>query len=115
MLKGLKEKRNQLVADLEMMITAVGTETRSLSEEEVADFDAKKAEIEKIDATIARVEETRFDNMTKEEKVVETEKRSKDEMEKQVESLENESLYYTTLAYTKWLEVAKLKQISMNL
>ena len=39
----------------------------------------------------------------------------KEEMEKQVESLENESLYYTTLAYTKWLEVAKLKQISMNL
>lgn len=82
MLKGLKEKRNQLVGELEVMITAVGTETRSLTEEEVADFDAKKAEIEKIDATIARVEETRFDNMTKEEKVVETEKRSKDEMEK---------------------------------
>ena len=39
----------------------------------------------------------------------------KEEMERHVESLENESLYYTTLAYTKWLEVAKLKQISMNL
>ena len=82
MLKGLKEKRNQLVADLEMMITAVGTETRSLSEEAVADFDAKKAEIEKIDATIKRVEETRFNAMTKEEKVVEKEVRSKAEMEK---------------------------------
>ena len=82
MLKGLKEKRNQLVGELEVMITAVGTETRSLTEEEVVAFDAKKAEIEKIDATIARVEETRFDKMTKEEKVVETEKRSKDEMEK---------------------------------
>ena len=77
MLKGLKEKRNQLVADLEMMITAVGTETRSLSEEEVADFDAKKAEIEKIDATIKRVEETRFNAMTKEEKVVEKEVKMK--------------------------------------
>ena len=82
MLKGLKEKRNQLVGELEVMITAVGTETRSLTEEEVADFDAKKAEIEKIDATIARIEETRFNNMTKEEKVVETEKRSKVDMEK---------------------------------
>ena len=82
MLKGLKEKRNQLVGELEMMITAVGTETRSLTDEEVADFDAKKAEIEKIDATIARVEETRFNKMSKEEKVVETERRSKDEMEK---------------------------------
>ena len=39
----------------------------------------------------------------------------KEEMERHVESLEKESLYYTTLAYTKWLEVAKLKQISMNL
>ena len=39
----------------------------------------------------------------------------KEEMERHVESLENESLYYTTLACTKWLEVAKLKQISMNL
>ena len=41
MLKGLKEKRNQLVADLEMMITAVGTETRSLSEEEARNNAAK--------------------------------------------------------------------------
>ena len=39
----------------------------------------------------------------------------KAEMEQVVDALENESLYYTTLAYTKWLEVAKLKQISMNL
>lgn len=39
----------------------------------------------------------------------------KAEMERELDALENESLYYTTLAYTKWLEVAKLKQISMNL
>lgn len=39
----------------------------------------------------------------------------KEEMERQLDSLENESLYYTTMAYTKWLEVAKLKQINMNL
>ena len=39
----------------------------------------------------------------------------KAEMEQVVDALENESLYYTTLAYTNWLEVAKLKQISMNL
>lgn len=37
------------------------------------------------------------------------------EKEQIIESLENESLNYTTLAYMKWLEVAKLKQISMNL
>lgn len=33
----------------------------------------------------------------------------------EIESLENESLHYTTMAYAKWLEVAKLKQINMNL
>ena len=82
MLKGLKEKRNQLIGELEMMVTAVGTEVRSLNEEEVVAFDAKKAEIEKIDATIARVEETRFNQMNKEEKAVVVEQRSKDEMEK---------------------------------
>lgn len=37
------------------------------------------------------------------------------EKEKIIENLENESLHYTTLAYTKWLEVARLKQINMNL
>lgn len=37
------------------------------------------------------------------------------DMEQTINALENDSLYYTTLAYTKWLEVAKLKQISMNL
>lgn len=42
MLKGLKEKRNQLIADLEMMVTAIETETRSLSDEEIENFDAKK-------------------------------------------------------------------------
>lgn len=39
----------------------------------------------------------------------------KEEHTKEMQSLENESLYYTTMAYTKWLEVAKLKQINMNL
>ncbi|GAA0093052.1 hypothetical protein UT300009_30820 [Paraclostridium bifermentans] len=39
----------------------------------------------------------------------------KEEHNKEMQSLENESLYYTTMAYTKWLEVAKLKQINMNL
>ena len=82
MLKGLKEKRSNLIGELEMMVTAVGTETRSLSAEEVEKFDAKKAEIEQIDATIARVEEMRFKEMPKEEKKVEVEKRSKEDMEK---------------------------------
>ena len=71
MLKGLKEKRNQLIADLEMMVTAIETETRSLSDEEIAKFDAKKAEIEQIDKTIERVQEKRYKNMNEEQQVVE--------------------------------------------
>ena len=82
MLKGLKEKRNQLIADLEMMVTAIETETRSLSDEEIAKFDAKKAEIEQIDKTIERVQEKRYKNMNEEQQVVEKNKVKKEEMEK---------------------------------
>lgn len=81
MLSGLKAKRQELITELELMITSVGTEMRSLSEEEVSKFDGMKKEIENIDATIKRVEETRFNNMNKEEKKVAVEKRSKEEIE----------------------------------
>lgn len=81
MLSGLKAKRQELITELELMITSVGTEMRSLSEEEVSKFDSMKKEIENIDATIKRVEETRFNNMNKEEKKVAVEKRSKEEIE----------------------------------
>lgn len=82
MLKGLKEKRNKLIGELEEMTSAITAETRSLSEEELSEFRSKKEEIERIDQTIKEVEEVRFSKMDKEEKKVETEKRSKDEMEK---------------------------------
>ena len=36
MIKGLKDKRNQLVAELEMMVTAIEGETRALTTEEEA-------------------------------------------------------------------------------
>ena len=73
-LKALKEKRNTLLNDLEVMVAGVETEARSLSDEEVTAFDAKKAEIEKIDATIARVEEIRAREAGKEEELVEERK-----------------------------------------
>lgn len=82
MLKGLKDKRNQLVAELEMMVTAIEGETRALTTEEIGAFDAKKAEIANIDATIERVTEQRMATMTKEEVKVEKEVRSKEECEK---------------------------------
>ena len=85
-LKALREKRNSLLTDLNNMVEAIETEVRSLTDEEVKAFGDKKAEIEKIDADIKRVEELRALSMgsTKEEIV---EKRSQEEMEKR--ALEN--------------------------
>ena len=82
MIKGLKDKRNQLIAELETMVTAIEGETRALTTEEIGAFDAKKAEIANIDATIERVTEQRMATMTKEEVKVEKEVRSKEESEK---------------------------------
>lgn len=84
-LKALKEKRNTLLNELETMVSAVETESRSLNAEEVEAFDAKKAEIESIDATIKRVEEVRAREMGTEEVLVE--ERKADEVEKR--ALEN--------------------------
>ena len=65
-LKALKEKRNTLINELEAMVSGVEVEARSLTEDEVTAFDTKKAEIESIDATIARVEEVRAKELGKE-------------------------------------------------
>ena len=49
-LKALRAKRENLINELETMVSGIETENgeiRSLSKEEVADFDAKKQEIEK--------------------------------------------------------------------
>lgn len=64
-LKSLRDKKNQLINELEEMVSLVeAQESRSLSKEELDAFDAKKAEIENIDATLARVEEMRTRNMS---------------------------------------------------
>lgn len=84
-LKALKEKRNTLLNELETMISAVENETRSLSAEEVEAFDAKKAEIDNIDATIKRVEEMRARDMGTEDELVE--ERKAEDIEKR--ALEN--------------------------
>lgn len=79
-MKQLKNKREQLMAQLEEMVSTVETEVRSLNADEVAKFNEVKAEIENIDATIAMVEEKRAKEMGTEKELVE--KRSKDEMER---------------------------------
>ena len=82
MLKSLKEKRNKLIADLEVMTSAIEVEQRSLNDEEIAAFQEKKEEIEKIDKTIELVEERRMAAMPKKEVKKEVETRSREEMEK---------------------------------
>lgn len=89
-LKALRAKRENLINELETMVSGIETENgeiRSLSKEEVADFDAKKQEIENIDATIKRVEDIRAKEMGKEAVSELEEKRSKEISEKR--ALEN--------------------------
>lgn len=55
-LKALTEKRNALIEEMEALTNKALEETRAMTEEEVRDFDAKKAEVEAIDRTIAAAE-----------------------------------------------------------
>lgn len=58
-LKALFEKRTQLAADMQKLIDAANTETRALTNEELADFERMKAEIADLDKTIAACKEMR--------------------------------------------------------
>ena len=62
-MKELMEKRADLMEQMNAIVTAAETETRSLTAEETEKFDACKAEIEAIDKTIKAKEEAR--NMEK--------------------------------------------------
>ena len=62
-MKELMEKRVELMDQMNAIVTAAETETRSLTAEEAEKFDACKAEIEAIDKTIKAKEEAR--NMEK--------------------------------------------------
>ena len=58
-MKELMEKRVELMDQMNAIVTAAETETRSLTAEEAEKFDACKAEIEAIDKTIKAKEEAR--------------------------------------------------------
>lgn len=84
-LKALREKKDVLLNQLEEMVSGLegeAGEVRSLTEEERNAFDVKKAEIDAIDETITRIENTRAKNLGKEAVEELGEKRSKEEMEK---------------------------------
>lgn len=81
-LRALEVRKNQLLDELEVMVSSLENEgeVRSLTSEETEAFDSKKAEIESIEATIKRVEETRAKNMSSEDKE-RVEKRSREDMQ----------------------------------
>lgn len=58
-LKELIEKRNALLDEMDSLVDKAGEETRAMSEEESARFEAVKAEVSGIDATIRADEERR--------------------------------------------------------
>lgn len=58
-LKALTERRAELQAELEQIVNTADGETRAMSTEEIAKFDASELEIKNIDATIAREERAR--------------------------------------------------------
>ena len=113
------------------------TTNEVVQEEEVSSTDSTEVEVEETEERTVDIDTTSSDIKADAKEVIDTvieqtqadaefygelakgvdeyKEEVKEEMENTLDALENESLYYTTLAYTKWLEVAKLKQISMNL
>lgn len=63
-IKALIEKKNSLVEQLETLLGKAETETRALTEEELAEFERVKAEIENLTKTIAALQE-KIDGETK--------------------------------------------------
>jgi len=57
MLEKLRQKRAELVARLRAILDTASAEDRDLTEEERAEYDAKKAEVEKLSKDIERAEE----------------------------------------------------------
>lgn len=83
--KGLEEQRNDLMAEIESLVTASEEEKRSLTKEEIAKFDELKSDIESIDATLKKQEEARsFKPGDK--------KRKKEKEERSLEQVQEEEL-----------------------
>ncbi|MBQ7070786.1 MAG: phage major capsid protein [Ruminococcus sp.] len=58
-LKALYEKRNKLLADMQKIVDAANTETRSFTNDELASYEQMKADVAALDRTIEASEELR--------------------------------------------------------
>lgn len=85
-LKALIEKRNALLTAMQDIVNAANTETRAFTNEELADYEAKKQEIEALDKTISAMQEYR-DLDVKTVKEPDTETKNKEQLE--VRAFEN--------------------------
>lgn len=101
----IKEEERNLEVEIDT------SNSENCEEKEDVKEDAKEV-IEKV------IEETKKDaefygEMA--ETVEDIKKEVIEDSQRQLDALEGDSLYYTQKAYEKWLEVAKLKQIKINL
>lgn len=78
-LKAMYEKRNALIQKMNGIVEAAVNETRAMTESEENEYNSAKAEIEKLDRTIAAAEEERGIRMPKSGKNTEEEQRAMDE------------------------------------
>lgn len=85
--KGLEEKRNDLMAEMEGIIGGAKAETRTLTEVEETRFEEIKTEIEGIDSLLDKEETTRSLNN---KEVVK--KKDKNKEERSIEEINNEEL-----------------------
>ena len=66
-LKALIEKRTALIAELDTMVKALTNEkgeVRAFTDDEMKDYNAKKAEVDSLTATIKAIQETRAEDIT---------------------------------------------------
>ncbi|HBI6994829.1 TPA: phage major capsid protein [Clostridium perfringens] len=85
--KGLEERRNDLIADMEAIVNKADEETRALSTEEVEKYNNLKQEIAEIDETLRIKEEART-LVTRKSK----ENKDKKEEERTAEEIQEEEL-----------------------
>lgn len=96
MLKGLTEKRNSLVEEMEGLVNTIKTETRAFNDNETARIEAIKSEISKLDNTIKIEEEVRG-------------------MDKKVETKKDEQLEQRALDEKNFLAFVRGEERALNL
>lgn len=71
-LKGLNEKRDELLGEMEQLTSGVKLEKRAFTEEETGRFESLRAQVEGIDKTVEAIEKARSLQRTEQPKIPET-------------------------------------------